>query len=251
MLLEVADLNVYYGAIHELQGISFSVDQGEIVTLIGANGAGKSTTLRTISGLLRPRRGAVRFAGEDITMTPAEQIVRLGVGHVPEGRRIFAPLTVRENLEMGAFTRSDAAEIAQSLERAFASFPRLKERINQLGGTLSGGEQQMLATARGLMSRPRLLLLDEPSMGLSPIMVEEIFRIITEINSQGTSILLVEQNALMALQVAHRAYVLETGRIVLHGTAKDLRESSRVKEAYLGLPKEALGTDAASSVVPR
>jgi branched-chain amino acid transport system ATP-binding protein len=251
MLLEVADLNVYYGAIHALQGISFSVDQGEIVTLIGANGAGKSTTLRTISGLLRPRRGAVRFAGEDITMTPAEQIVRLGVGHVPEGRRIFAPLTVRENLEMGAFTRSDAAEIAQSLERAFASFPRLKERINQLGGTLSGGEQQMLATARGLMSRPRLLLLDEPSMGLSPIMVEEIFRIITEINSQGTSILLVEQNALMALQVAHRAYVLETGRIVLHGTAKDLRESSRVKEAYLGLPKEALGTDAASSVVPR
>jgi len=244
MLLDVEDLNVYYGAIHALQGISFSVEKGEIVTLIGANGAGKSTTLRTISGLLRPRRGAVRFRGDDITMTPAEQIVRLGIGHVPEGRRIFAPLTVRENLEMGAFTRSDSAEIAQSMERAFASFPRLKERINQLGGTLSGGEQQMLATARGLMSQPTLLLLDEPSMGLSPIMVEEIFRIVKEINAQGTSILLVEQNALMALQVAHRAYVLETGRIVLQGTAKELRESSRVREAYLGLPKEALSGDA-------
>jgi len=247
MLLEVEDLNVYYGAIHALQGISFSVGQGEIVTLIGANGAGKSTTLRTISGLLRPRRGSVRFRGNDITMTPAEQVVRLGVGHVPEGRRIFAPLTVRENLEMGAFTRSNPDEIAQSLTRVFASFPRLKERINQLGGTLSGGEQQMLATARGLMSRPPLLLLDEPSMGLSPIMVQEIFRIIQEINSQGTSILLVEQNALMALQVAHRAYVLETGRIVLQGTAKELRESSRVKEAYLGLPKEALSAGTETS----
>ena len=240
MLLEVEALNVNYGAIHALQGVSFGVDQGEIVTLIGANGAGKSTTLRTISGLLRPRRGSVRFRQDDITMTPAEQIVRLGIGHVPEGRRIFAPLTVRENLEMGAFTRTSAAEIAQSMDRVFASFPRLRERINQLGGTLSGGEQQMLATARGLMSRPALLLLDEPSMGLSPIMVEEIFRIIKEINAQGTSILLVEQNALMALQVAHRAYVLETGRIVLQGSAKELRESSRVKEAYLGLPKEAL-----------
>ena len=247
MLLDVEDLNVYYGAIHALQGISFSVEKGEIVTLIGANGAGKSTTLRTISGLLRPRRGAVRFRGDDITMTPAEQIVRLGIGHVPEGRRIFAPLTVRENLEMGAFTRSNPAEIAQSMERVFTSFPRLKERINQLGGTLSGGEQQMLATARGLMSRPTLLLLDEPSMGLSPIMVEEIFRIIKEINAQGTSILLVEQNALMALQVAHRAYVLETGRIVLEGTARELRESSRVREAYLGLPKEALSADAGKS----
>lgn len=247
MLLEVEDLNVYYGAIHALQGISFTVDQGEIVTLIGANGAGKSTTLRTISGLLRPRRGAVRFRGEDITMTPPEQIVRQGIGQVPEGRRIFAPLTVRENLEMGAYTRKNPTEIAQSLERVFASFPRLKERIDQLGGTLSGGEQQMLATARGLMSRPSLLLLDEPSMGLSPIMVEEIFRIIAEINSQGTSILLVEQNALMALQIAHRAYVLETGRIVLHGTAKELRESSKVKEAYLGLPKESLAMDTQSS----
>ena len=197
--MQVENLNVYYGAIHALQGISFSVDQGEIVTLIGANGAGKSTTLRTISGLLRPRRGAVRFRGEDITMTPAEQIVRLGISHVPEGRKIFAPLTVRENLVMGAFTRIDPAEIPESMTRVFASFPRLKERAAQLGGTLSGGEQQMLATGRGLMSRPSLLLLDEPSMGLSPILVEEIFRIIKEINSQGTSILLVEQNALMAL----------------------------------------------------
>ena len=235
MLLEVKDLNVYYGAIHALHGISFTVNQGEIVTLIGANGAGKSTTLRTISGLMRPRVGSVIFKGEDITMTPAEQIVRRGIGHVPEGRKIFAPLTVRENLEMGAYTRSDPAEIQQSLTRSFASFPRLKERITQLGGTLSGGEQQMLAMARGLMMRPSLLLLDEPSMGLSPIMVEEIFRIIQEINSQGTSILLVEQNALMALQVAHRAYVLETGSIVLEGTAKELRESARVREAYLGV----------------
>jgi branched-chain amino acid transport system ATP-binding protein len=235
VLLEVKDLNVYYGAIHALQGISFTVNQGEIVTLIGANGAGKSTTLRTVSGLLRPRRGSVIFKDEDITMMPAEQIVRRGVVQVPEGRKIFAPLTVRENLEMGAYTRTDQSEIQQSLERVFASFPRLKERLNQLGGTLSGGEQQMLATGRGLMSRPTLLLLDEPSMGLSPIMVEEIFRIIQTINSQGTSILLVEQNALMALQVAHRAYVLETGRVILEGTGRELRESSRVKEAYLGV----------------
>jgi branched-chain amino acid transport system ATP-binding protein len=235
MLLEAQDLNVYYGAIHALQGISFTVNEGEIVSLIGANGAGKSTTLRTVSGLLRPRKGFVTFKGQDITMTPAEQIVKLGIGQVPEGRKIFAPLTVRENLEMGAYTRNDPAEIEQSMQRVFASFPRLKERINQLGGTLSGGEQQMLATARGLMSRPTLLLMDEPSMGLSPILVEEIFRIIQEINSQGTSILLVEQNALMALSVAHRAYVLETGRIVLEGTAKELRENPKVKAAYLGV----------------
>jgi branched-chain amino acid transport system ATP-binding protein len=235
MLLEVNDLNVYYGAIHALQGISFTVNEGEIVSLIGANGAGKSTTLRTVSGLLRPRKGFVTFKGQDITMTPAEQIVKLGIGQVPEGRKIFAPLTVRENLEMGAYTRDDPAEIEQSMQRVFASFPRLKERINQLGGTLSGGEQQMLATARGLMSRPTLLLLDEPSMGLSPILVEEIFRIIKEINSQGTSILLVEQNALMALSIAHRAYVLETGRIVLEGDAKKLREDPKVKAAYLGV----------------
>ena len=234
MLLEVKDLNVYYGAIHALQGISFTVSQGEIVTLIGANGAGKSTTLRTVSGLLRPRRGTVVFKDEDITMVPAEQIVRRGIVQVPEGRKIFAPMTVRENLEMGAYTRTNQAEIQQSMERAFASFPRLKERLTQLGGTLSGGEQQMLAMARALMSRPVLLLLDEPSMGLSPIMTEEIFRIIKEINAQGTSILLVEQNALMALQIANRAYVLETGNIVLEGSAKELRESARVREAYLG-----------------
>jgi branched-chain amino acid transport system ATP-binding protein len=235
MLLEVSDLNVHYGAIHALQGVSFSLDRGEIVTLIGANGAGKSTTLRTVSGLLPPRRGTIRFRDRDITMAPAEQIVEMGISHVPEGRKIFAPLTVRENLEMGAYTRSDPAEIQQSMERVFASFPRLRERLTQLGGTLSGGEQQMLATARGLMSRPSLLLLDEPSMGLSPIMTEEIFRIIKDVNSQGTSILLVEQNALMALNVAHRAYVLETGRIVLSGPAKELLESPRVKEAYLGV----------------
>jgi branched-chain amino acid transport system ATP-binding protein len=235
MLLEVKDLDVYYGAIHALQGISFTVDEGEIVTLIGANGAGKSTTLRTISGLLRPRRGSITFQGQDITIIPAEQIVQLGIGQVPEGRKIFAPLTVRENLEMGAYTRRDPGEIEQSMQRVFTSFPRLKERISQLGGTLSGGEQQMLATARGLMSRPTLLLMDEPSMGLSPILVEEIFKIIKEINSQGTSILLVEQNALMALSVAHRAYVLETGRIVLEGDAKKLREDPKVKAAYLGV----------------
>jgi branched-chain amino acid transport system ATP-binding protein len=235
MLLEVNDLNVYYGAIHALQGISFTVNEGEIVSLIGANGAGKSTTLRTVSGILRPRKGNVKFKGQDITMTPAEQIVALGISQVPEGRRIFAPLTVRENLEMGAYTRNDPAEIEQSMQRVFTSFPRLKERASQLGGTLSGGEQQMLATGRGLMSLPTLLLLDEPSMGLSPLLVEEIFRIIKEINSQGTSILLVEQNALMALSVAHRAYVIETGRIVLEGSAQELRENPKVKAAYLGV----------------
>jgi len=235
MLLDVKDLNVYYGAIHALQGISFSVEEGEIVSLIGANGAGKSTTLRTISGLLRPRAGAIHFKDQDITFTPAEQIVRLGISQVPEGRKIFAPLTVKENLLMGAYTRSDAQEIQDSMERVFTSFPRLKERISQLGGTLSGGEQQMLATGRGLMSRPSLLLMDEPSMGLSPILVEEIFRIIKEINSQGTSILLVEQNALMALSVANRAYVLETGRIVLSGDAREVAENPQVKAAYLGV----------------
>ncbi len=235
MLLEVNDLNVYYGAIHALQGISFHVEEGEIVTLIGANGAGKSTTLRTISGLLRPRQGSIRFRGQEITIVPPQDIVGQGISQVPEGRKIFAPLTVKENLLMGAYTRKDPVEINQSMERVFASFPRLKERINQLGGTLSGGEQQMLATARGLMSRPVLLLLDEPSMGLSPILVEEIFRIIQEINSQGTSILLVEQNAQMALSVANRAYVLETGRIVLEGSAKDVSENPRVKSAYLGI----------------
>ncbi|HOQ99246.1 MAG TPA: ABC transporter ATP-binding protein [Anaerolineae bacterium] len=234
MLLQVENLHVYYGAIHALQGISFSVEQGEIVTLIGANGAGKSTTLKSICGLLRPREGTVRFRDQEITRLPVHKIVPLGISQVPEGRRIFAPLTVRENLEMGAFTRSDPKEIAASMERVFTSFPRLKERLNQAGGTLSGGEQQMLAMGRGLMSRPELLLLDEPSMGLSPILVEEIFRIIQEINQQGTSILLVEQNAHMALSVASRGYVLETGRIVLEGSAAELRENAQVRAAYLG-----------------
>lgn len=241
MLLEVQNLNVHYGAIHALQGISFHIDQGEIVTLIGANGAGKSTTLRAISNIVRSFApavfvsGSIKFKGHELTNTPAEQIVKLGIGHVPEGRKIFAPLTVRENLEMGAYTRDDPAEIEKTMERVFTSFPRLQERINQLGGTLSGGEQQMLATARGLMCRPTLLLLDEPSMGLSPILVEEIFKIIQEINAQGTSILLVEQNALMALSIAHRAYVLETGRIVLQGSAQEMRENPQVKAAYLGI----------------
>jgi len=235
MLLEVNNLNVFYGAIHALQGISFNVEEGEIVTLIGANGAGKSTTLRTISGLLRPRQGTVRYKGNDITLMPAEQIVCLGISHVPEGRKIFAPLTVRENLEMGAYTREDKNEISATMERVFKHFPRLRERINQVGGTLSGGEQQMLATGRGLMSRPALLLMDEPSMGLSPILVEEIFKIIKEINEEGTSILLVEQNALMALSVANRAYVLETGRIVLSGNTKEVADNPQVKAAYLGV----------------
>ena len=234
MLLEVKDLNVYYGAIHALQGISFDVDEGEIVTLIGANGAGKSTTLKTLSGLLRPRSGAIRFDGQDMISLAAEEIVTRGVVHVPEGRKIFAPLTVLENLEMGAYTRKDKAEIEQSMQRVFASFPRLRERLSQLGGTLSGGEQQMLAVARGLMARPRLLLLDEPSMGLAPILVEEIFEIIREINRQGTTILLVEQNANMALQVANRGYVLETGRIALEGGARDLLHNPQVIQAYLG-----------------
>lgn len=235
MLLEVNNLNVYYGAIHALQGISFNLDEGEVVTLIGANGAGKSTTLRTISGLLRSRGGSIKFKDQDISTMAAEQIVRQGISQVPEGRKIFAPLTVQENLEMGAYTRNDKAEMQSTMQRVFTSFPRLKERINQLGGTLSGGEQQMLAMGRALMSRPRLLLLDEPSMGLSPILTEEIFRIIKEINSQGTSILLVEQNALMALSVANRAYVLETGSIVLQGSAKEVRENPQVMASYLGV----------------
>jgi branched-chain amino acid transport system ATP-binding protein len=234
MLLEVQDLNVFYGAIHALQGISFHMEEGEIVTLIGANGAGKSTTLSTISGLLRARSGKVVFRNQNINLTPAEEIVRLGIGQSPEGRKIFAPLTVMENLEMGAFTRTNKAEIQRSLDRVFKSFPRLKERQNQLGGTLSGGEQQMLAMGRALMSSPTLLLLDEPSMGLSPILVEEIFNIIQEINSQGTSILLVEQNAQMALSVAHRGYVLETGRVVLEGLSNDLLNNPQVARAYLG-----------------
>ena len=234
MLLEIENLHVFYGAIEALHGLSFHVDEGEIVALIGANGAGKSTILNTISGLLRPREGSIHFRQQDITNTPASRIVKLGISQVPEGRKIFAPLTVKENLEMGAYTRSDKSEIAESMKGVFASFPRLEERLQQLGGTLSGGEQQMLAMGRGLMSRPSLLLLDEPSMGLAPILVEEIFRIIEEINKQGTSILLVEQNANMALSIADRGYVLETGQIVLEGSARELRENPDVKAAYLG-----------------
>ncbi|MHB1295471.1 MAG: ABC transporter ATP-binding protein [Anaerolineae bacterium] len=234
MLLEAENLNVAYGAIRAVRGISFNIEEGEIVTLIGANGAGKSTTLKTISGLLRPNPGDIRFKGKSLTKVPAERIVKLGISQVPEGRQIFARLTVRENLEMGAYTRNDKREIAESMERVFTSFPRLKERLGQHGGTLSGGEQQMLAMGRGLMSRPSLLLLDEPSMGLAPILVEEIFDIITRINAQGTSILLVEQNAAMALSVAHRGYVLETGNVVLQGTARELLENPQVQAAYLG-----------------
>ena len=234
MLLEIKDLSVYYGAINALQGISFHVEEGEIVTLIGANGAGKSTTLNTISGLVRARSGSIKFKEQEITTIPPYEIVSMGIVQVPEGRKIFAPLTVQENLEMGAFSRKDRAGIKQSLEWVFRSFPRLKERLNQYGGTLSGGEQQMLAIGRGLMASPELLLLDEPSMGLAPVLIEEIFAIIQEINAQGTSILLVEQNAQMALSVASRAYVLETGRIVLEGTAREVADNPEVKVAYLG-----------------
>ena len=234
-MLQVENLHVFYDAIHALQGVSFNVEKGEIVTLIGANGAGKSTILRTVSGILRPREGSVKLNGEELTTIPAEKIVKRGMSHVPEGRRIFAPLTVKENIMMGAYTRTDPAEIQASLERVYTSFPRLKERANQYGGTLSGGEQQMLAMARALMSKPSLLLLDEPSMGLSPLLVEEIFKIIVDINKEGTSILLVEQNAQMALSVASRAYVLETGTIVLSGAAKEIAANPEVKKAYLGI----------------
>ncbi|MGB9803424.1 ABC transporter ATP-binding protein [Desulfofundulus sp.] len=234
MILEVKDLEVYYGSIRALQGISFHVEKGEIVTLIGANGAGKSTTLRTISGLLIPRQGEIYFQGQKINRTPAHQIVRMGISHVPEGRQIFPNLTVRENLLMGAYTRSNRAEVQESLEEVLNRFPRLRERAKQLAGTLSGGEQQMLAMGRGLMSKPTLLLLDEPSMGLSPLLVEEIFEIIKDINQQGTTILLVEQNAYMALQIAHRAYVLETGRIVLSGTSAEVKANPQIRSAYLG-----------------
>jgi branched-chain amino acid transport system ATP-binding protein len=233
-ILEVTDLVVNYGAIQALQGISFHVEEGEIVTLIGANGAGKSTTLRTISGLLYPSAGNIRYRDQSIVGMPADWIVKQGLIQVPEGRQIFAPLTVRENLEMGAYTRTDRAEIERSMQRVFSSFPRMQERLSQLGGTLSGGEQQMLAMGRGLMAQPQLLLLDEPSMGLAPILVEEIFDIITNINQQGVSILLVEQNAAMALTVAHRAYVLETGRVVLQGLAQEVLENPEVQAAYLG-----------------
>jgi branched-chain amino acid transport system ATP-binding protein len=234
MMLEVEKINVFYGAIHALTDISFNVQEGEIVALIGANGAGKSTSLKTISGLLRATDGNIRFLNEEISQAPAEEIVKKGIVHVPEGRKIFAPLTVNENLEMGAYLQTEKGQIDCDLRSMFERFPRLGERRNQLGGTLSGGEQQMLAIARGLMAHPKLLLLDEPSMGLAPVLVEQIFEIIHSINKQGTSILLVEQNAKMALSIAHRAYVLETGKIVLKGSANEVMENSMVIEAYLG-----------------
>jgi branched-chain amino acid transport system ATP-binding protein len=234
-MLKVTDLHVYYGAIHALKGIGFYVDEGEIVALIGANGAGKSTTLNAISGLQRARSGHILFRDEEITATPPQQIVRKGIIQVPEGRKIFGTLTVMENLEMGAFTRNDRVEFQKGIESVFKRFPRLKERIKQLGGTLSGGEQQMLAIARGLMANPTLLLLDEPSMGLAPILVEQIFDIIQDINRQGTSILLVEQNAQMALSISNRAYVLETGRNVLSGNSSEIIENPQVRAAYLGI----------------
>ncbi|HXF82867.1 MAG TPA: ABC transporter ATP-binding protein [bacterium] len=233
-LLEVENLHVYYGQIHALKGISLTVERGEIVTLIGANGAGKSTTLKTISGLLRPREGVMRLAGVDLTTIPPHDIVARGVVQVPEGRRIFGRLTVLENLTMGAYTRGDRAGIAADLERVFELFPRLRERRHQVAGTLSGGEQQMLAIGRALMGRPTVLLLDEPSMGLAPVLVEQIFDTITGINREGTTILLVEQNAYMALQVAHRGYVLQTGEIALAGSAKALQANEDVRRAYLG-----------------
>lgn len=234
MMLEVNNLHVFYGAIHALQGLSFHLEQGEIVTLIGANGVGKSTTLNTISGIYHPRQGSVIFEGEDITTTPAQNIVRKGIVQSPEGRKIFGTLTVMENLDLGAYTRSDKEEIEKDLDMVFTRFPRLKERRNQLGGTLSGGEQQMLAMARALMGKPKLLLLDEPSMGLAPILVEQIFDIIQDINDQGVTILLVEQNAQMALSIADRGYVLETGKIVLEGNAQELLQNPMVEAAYLG-----------------
>ncbi len=233
-LLRIENLHTYYGHVHALKGIDLEVEEGEIVTLIGANGAGKSTTLRTISGLVRPREGRVEFNDQVLNHVPAHRIVQMGVCHVPEGRRIFTTLTVMENLTMGAYTLKDEQAIRENLQRVFDLFPRLAERKNQLGGTLSGGEQQMLTIGRALMSRPRLLLLDEPSLGLAPMLVKAIFETIREINARGTTILLVEQNARAALKIAHRAYVLETGRVVLSGPAQELMQDERVRKAYLG-----------------
>ncbi|MDQ7092474.1 ABC transporter ATP-binding protein [Desulfosporosinus sp. PR] len=233
-MLVLEDINVYYGAIHALKGISFRVDQGEIVTLIGSNGAGKSTSLKTISGLLRPKSGKITFNEANLAVVAPQNIVAKGISQVPEGRHVFANMTVIENLEMGSYLRKDKAGIKQDLERVYQLFPRLKERSSQVSGTLSGGEQQMLAMGRALMSKPQLLLLDEPSMGLAPILVKQIFSIIKEINESGTTILLVEQNAHMALSVANRAYVLETGKIVLSGDAKELAASEEIRKAYLG-----------------
>ncbi len=233
-LLEMENVHAYYGHIHALQGVSLRVEEGEIVTLIGANGAGKSTTLRVISGLIKAREGQVRLKGKDITKLAPHEIVYAGVGHVPEGRGIFPRLTVRENLEMGAYTINDPVLVRQRMDEVFGFFPRLSERLEQKGGTLSGGEQQMLATGRGLMLNPNILLMDEPSMGLAPVLVDAIFDIIVQLNQRGTTILLVEQNALMALRTATRAYVLETGRIVLSGAAGEVAQNPEVKKAYLG-----------------
>jgi branched-chain amino acid transport system ATP-binding protein len=232
-LLELRDVNTYYGRIHALQGIDVVVRRGEIVTLIGSNGAGKTTTLKTISGLLHPRKGTILFDGDDITQTPAHKLISRGIAHSPEGRRIFSRMTVLENLQMGGFTRS-AADREEDLERSLTLFPRLRERLVQRAGSLSGGEQQMLAIGRALMSRPRLLLLDEPSLGLAPILVQQIFELIRQINEQGTTILLVEQNALQALSVAEHGYVLQTGKVILAASAKDLASNADVRRAYLG-----------------
>jgi branched-chain amino acid transport system ATP-binding protein len=234
-MLEVENIHTYYGNIHALKGVSLTVDKGEIVTLIGGNGAGKSTTLRTITGIMKPLEGHVRLEGEDLAPFKGHEIVYKGIAMVPEGRRIFARLTVAENLDMGAYSRNNKQEIAQDLERVYSLFPRLRERRSQIAGTLSGGEQQMLATGRALMARPRLLLMDEPSMGLAPVLVELIFDTIKRINEEGTTVLLVEQNALMALSIANRAYVLQTGEIVLHDVAEKLQKNEMIQKAYLGM----------------
>ena len=233
-MLEVKDLEVYYGMIQALKGISFQVNEGEVIALIGANGAGKTTTLHTITGLLKPKSGSVIFEGTDISRIPAPKIVGLGMAHVPEGRRVFSQFSVYQNLMMGAYTRTDKAEIEDTMSKVFKRFPRLEERRNQPAGTLSGGEQQMLAMGRALMSKPRIILMDEPSMGLSPIFVNEIFDIIQSVSAAGTTVLLVEQNAKKALSIADRAYVLETGNIVLEGDAKELMNDDSIKKAYLG-----------------
>ena len=233
-MLEIQDIEVYYGMIQAIKGVSFSVEQGEVIALIGANGAGKTTILHTVSGLLTPKKGKVIFEGKDISKVPGHKIVSMGMAHVPEGRRVFAQLTVLENLKMGAYTRKDKKEIDETLQKVFKHFPRLQERQNQLAGTLSGGEQQMLAMGRALMSHPKIILMDEPSMGLSPIFVSEIFDIIKEVSKSGTTVLLVEQNAKKALSIADRAYVLETGKIVLSGDAKELMNDDSIKKAYLG-----------------
>ena len=233
-MLEIKDIEVFYGVIQAIKGISFEVNEGEVIALIGANGAGKTTILHTITGLLSPKKGSVIFEGKDITKVPAHKIVSLGMAHVPEGRRVFAELSVYQNLKMGAYTRKDKAEIAQTLEMVYKRFPRLEERKNQLAGTLSGGEQQMLAMGRALMSHPKIIVMDEPSMGLSPILVNEIFDIIQEVSAGGTTVLLVEQNAKKALSIADRAYVLETGKIVLDGDAKERMNDDSIKKAYLG-----------------